>query len=89
MQRGLRVAIAGGGVGGLTAAAALRKVGAAPTVLERATDIRDVQLGGSIHLWPNALRALRHAGVYEAVRASVDDSAIMAVQTFESAQGRF
>jgi len=64
----------GGGVGGLTAAAALLKAGAEPTVLESAAALRKVQVGGSIHLWPNALRALRHVGHYDAVRASVDDA---------------
>jgi len=84
----LRVGIVGGGIGGLTAAAALRRAGAEPTVLERATELRHVQLGGSLHLWPNALRALDWAGLYAPVRASVDEGAIMERQSFNTWDGR-
>src|SRR4051794_40876362 len=88
MKSGLRVGIVGAGVGGLTAAAALRVAGAEPTVLERASDLRHVQVGGSFHLWPNALRALGWAGLYDSVMDSVDVSANLTTQTFETDQGK-
>jgi 2-polyprenyl-6-methoxyphenol hydroxylase-like FAD-dependent oxidoreductase len=87
-MRSLKIGIVGGGIGGLTAAAALRRAGAEPTVLERAADLRHVQLGGSLHLWPNALRALDWAGLYAPVRASVDGGAVMERQFFNTWDGR-
>ena len=84
----LRVGIAGGGIGGLALAITLFGGGAEPVVLERVGDIRRAQLGGSIHLWPNGNRALQAAGVYEAVRASVDDDAVVKRQTWDTWRGR-
>jgi 2-polyprenyl-6-methoxyphenol hydroxylase-like FAD-dependent oxidoreductase len=84
----LRVGIAGGGIGGLALAISLAGAGMDPVVLERVGDIRRAQLGGSIHLWPNGNRALQAAGVYDAVRASVDDDAVVHHQTWETARGR-
>jgi 2-polyprenyl-6-methoxyphenol hydroxylase-like FAD-dependent oxidoreductase len=51
-----RAAIIGGGIGGLTTAIALRKVGFEVNVYERATEIREV--GSGMSLWPNAVRSL-------------------------------
>ena len=51
-----RAAIIGGGIGGLTTALALRKVGFAVDVYERAPELREV--GSGISLWPNAVRSL-------------------------------
>ena len=51
-----RIVIAGGGIGGLTLAAALQASGREVLVLERQDEIRDG--GAGISLWPNALAAL-------------------------------
>ncbi|HWY05247.1 MAG TPA: FAD-dependent monooxygenase [Candidatus Acidoferrales bacterium] len=51
-----RAAIIGGGIGGLTAAIALRKVGFEVDVYERAPELKEV--GSGISLWPNAVRSL-------------------------------
>jgi 2-polyprenyl-6-methoxyphenol hydroxylase-like FAD-dependent oxidoreductase len=51
-----RAAIIGGGIGGLTTAIALRKVGFAVSVYERAPELREV--GSGMSLWPNAVRSL-------------------------------
>jgi 2-polyprenyl-6-methoxyphenol hydroxylase-like FAD-dependent oxidoreductase len=51
-----RAAIIGGGIGGLTTAIALRKVGFAADVYERAPELREV--GSGLSLWPNAVRSL-------------------------------
>lgn len=59
--------VIGGGIGGLTAAAALDRRGWAVTVLERAATLEPV--GAGIGLAPNAQRALDTLGVGDAVRA--------------------
>lgn len=53
----VRIAIIGGGIGGLTTAIALRQFGFAPEVYEQAPVLLDV--GAAIALWPNAMRVLR------------------------------
>ena len=52
----VQIAIIGGGIGGLTAALALRQYGFEPEVFEQAPALLDV--GSAIALWPNALRVL-------------------------------
>jgi salicylate hydroxylase len=65
--------IAGGGVGGLTAALALAKTGQPSLLLERAMAFREV--GAGLQLSPNASRILRELGVLDALmtRAVVTD----------------
>lgn len=65
----LRALVIGGGIGGLTAALALRAIGADVTVYERAASLESVQTGGGIHLWSNALQVLRHIEIESDVRA--------------------
>lgn len=57
----------GGGIGGLAAAAACRKVGFQPLVLERAPTFAAV--GAGISLFPNAIHALDRLGAGFGVRA--------------------
>jgi 2-polyprenyl-6-methoxyphenol hydroxylase-like FAD-dependent oxidoreductase len=64
----MRVVIVGAGIGGLTAAIALRRSGIDAVVLERAPELREV--GAGISLWPNAINAFRRLGVGEAVEAA-------------------
>lgn len=52
----VRIAIVGGGIGGLTAALALRQCGFEPEVFEQAPALLDV--GAAIAIWPNAMRVL-------------------------------
>ena len=59
--------IIGGGIGGLAAAAALRRVGISAAVYERAPEIREV--GAGLSLWSNAVKALRRLGLEDAVLA--------------------
>ncbi|MBT2387282.1 FAD-dependent monooxygenase [Streptomyces sp. ISL-11] len=63
----LRAVVIGGGIGGLTAAAALHHRGWAVTVLERDAALEPV--GAGIALAPNAQRALDTFGAGDAVRA--------------------
>jgi len=51
-----RIAIVGGGIGGLTTAIALARTGATVEVLEQATEL--AALGASLQLGPNAVRLL-------------------------------
>lgn len=61
-----KVCIAGAGIGGLTLAIALRKVGIDAHVYERTAALKPV--GAGLSLMPNAMLALRAIGVDEAVR---------------------
>lgn len=56
-----RVAIVGGGIGGLCAAVALRQSGAEVAVYEQADELREV--GAGLTLWPNAVGVLRRLGL--------------------------
>ncbi|HBB98248.1 MAG TPA: hypothetical protein DC054_22920 [Blastocatellia bacterium] len=62
----MRIAIIGAGIGGLTAALALRQFGFEPQVFEQAPALLDV--GAAILMWPNAMRVLRQLGLADAVR---------------------
>ena len=53
----IEVLIAGGGIGGLATAVALRRKGAEVLVVERERELRDA--GAGLTLWPNAVHALR------------------------------
>lgn len=61
----VRIAIIGGGIGGLTTAIALRQFGFEADVYEQAPILLDV--GAAIALWPNATRVLTHLGLTEQV----------------------
>jgi len=66
MQRtgaGRRAEIAGAGIGGLTAAAALAQRGWSVSVHERAPNLRT--FGAGIYIWSNGLRVLKALGAYE------------------------
>jgi 2-polyprenyl-6-methoxyphenol hydroxylase-like FAD-dependent oxidoreductase len=56
-----KVIIIGGGIGGVTAAIALKRAGMDVTVFERAEELREV--GSGLPLWTNALRALHTIGL--------------------------
>src|SRR6201988_4524174 len=61
MAGSLRIAIVGGGIGGLIAALALRARGLDVKVFEQAEVLREIGAGVSIH--PNAARLLRRIGL--------------------------
>jgi 2-polyprenyl-6-methoxyphenol hydroxylase-like FAD-dependent oxidoreductase len=84
----LRILVAGAGLGGLTAAIALRQSGAEVTVLERAQDLSTVQVGGGIHLWPNGLRPLAALGLLDRVREMVGPSGVMSAAEFRTWRDR-
>lgn len=62
----LRIAVVGGGIGGLAAALSTARAGHHVTVVERAA--RFGEIGAGLQLAPNASRALEELGVLETVR---------------------
>lgn len=56
-----KVVIIGGGIGGLTAAIALKRLGIEVKVFERAAEIREV--GAGLTLWSNGMTAFRSIGL--------------------------
>jgi 2-polyprenyl-6-methoxyphenol hydroxylase-like FAD-dependent oxidoreductase len=62
----MRIAIIGGGIGGLTVALALKQFGFEPQIFEQAPQLLEV--GSAIIIWPNAMRVLHHLGLSELVR---------------------
>src|SRR4051812_36482845 len=60
------VAVVGAGMGGLAAAAALRKIGAEVRVYEQAS--RFARIGAGIQMLPNSMKVLRGLGIEEKLR---------------------
>src|SRR5689334_16869986 len=69
----VRIAIAGGGIGGLTAALALKQFGFAAEVYEQAPALLDV--GAAIAIWPNAMRVLERLGLGALIREHAGEMA--------------
>ena len=63
-----RIAVIGGGIGGLTLALALRQRGLAATVYEQAAQLTEI--GAAVALSANATRELRRLGVLDLVTAA-------------------
>jgi salicylate hydroxylase len=63
-----QILIAGGGIGGMTAALALARAGQQVTLLEKAAE--HAQVGAGLQLGPNAMHALAALGVADAVLAT-------------------
>lgn len=63
----MKAIIVGGGIGGLSAAIALRRPGEEATVFGRTGKLGEIGAGTS--LWANAMKALRKLGLYDAVQA--------------------
>src|SRR5437879_4849969 len=64
-DRPLRIAVIGGGIGGLTAALSLRQAGFEVDVYEQAPEL--THIGGGINMGPNAARVLFRLGLAEAL----------------------
>src|SRR5580765_3482713 len=64
----VKAIIIGGGIGGLSAAIALRRVGIEPAVFEQADQLREV--GAALTIWTDGLNALEVLGVREGTIAA-------------------
>ena len=67
MSKALRIAIVGGGIGGLTLAVALRQRGIEADVYEQAPELAEI--GAAVALSANSTRELRRLGVLDALTA--------------------
>ena len=67
MKRTLRIAVIGGGIGGLTAARALLRRGLEVHVYESSPELKEI--GAGVALGPNAMKALRSLDLEAPVRA--------------------
>ena len=63
--RELDIVIAGAGIGGLTAALALRQAGIEAEVFEQASEVRE--LGVGINMQPHAVKQLAALGLFPAL----------------------
>jgi len=82
MPRAPRIAIIGGGIGGLTAALALERHGAEPIVCEQASVLSEV--GAGINLTPNAIKAFRALGIEAEVEAIGSGSEFQIIRSWKS-----
>src|SRR6516225_8934445 len=82
MTRAPRIAIVGGGVGGLAAALALERRGAEIVVCEQSPALNEI--GAGLNLTPNALMALRALGVEDAVIALGSESDFLTIRSWNS-----
>ena len=62
----MRVALVGGGIGGMTAALALAHFGLEPHVFEQAGKLREI--GAGVGIGPNAVKVLRALGLENALK---------------------
>jgi salicylate hydroxylase len=73
MGKPLRVAVIGGGIGGLTAALALHRRGVDVTVFEQAPELGEV--GAGVMIQPNGARILERLGLGDELTGSAHASA--------------
>jgi salicylate hydroxylase len=77
-----RVAIIGGGIGGLTAARALRQRGIEVAIYESAPELREIGAGVALH--PNAMKVFRSLGLEDDVRAAAGRSEWALTRTWKT-----
>src|SRR6516162_2701110 len=81
MMRVPRIAIVGGGIGGLAAALALERRGFETIVCEQSPALSEI--GAGVNLTPNALMALRALGVEDAVVAAGCESDFLVIRSWK------
>ncbi len=82
MARSPRIAIIGGGIGGLTAAVALRQRGMEVVVFEQASALGDI--GAGIQLGPNAVKTFRALGMEAEIAAIGFESEYQTIRSWRS-----
>ena len=85
MPRAPRIAIVGGGIGGLAAALALERRSAETIVCEQSPALSEI--GAGLNLTPNAIKALRALGVEDKVNAIASGSEFLNIRSWKS--GRY
>jgi salicylate hydroxylase len=85
MPRPPRVAIIGGGIGGLAAALALERRGAEAAVYEQSDTLSEI--GAGLNLTPNAVKALRALGVEQPASAIASETYFLNIRSWRS--GRY
>src|SRR5215472_2233301 len=85
MARPPRIAIIGGGVGGLAAALALERRGAETIVCEQSAALSEI--GAGLNLTPNAIKALRALGLAAEVTAIAAETNLLNIRSWKS--GRY
>ncbi len=80
----LRIAIIGGGIGGLTLALALQQRGLAADVYEQAPQLTEI--GAAVALSANATRELRRLGVLESVAAASTEPTELIYRSWQDGQ---
>jgi len=82
VPRAARVAVIGGGIGGLTATQALRRRGFDVTAYEAAPELKEI--GAGVALGPNAMKALRSLDLEAPVRAVAWESEYQLLRNWRS-----
>ena len=85
MPRPPRIAIIGGGIGGLAAALALERRGAEAVVHEQSGALSEI--GAGLNLTPNAVKALRALGLEQKVQAIAAETDFLNIRSWKS--GRY
>ena len=80
----MRIAIIGAGMGGLTAALALQRLGFEPRVYEQADEL--VEVGAGLTLSPNATCVFRHLGLEERLREVSVEPSHSAVRHYQTGE---
>ena len=75
------ILISGGGIGGMTAAVSMAQAGFEVTLLEAAKQFGDI--GAGVTLSPNAMLALDHIGICEAVASAGIEPSRQRIQHWE------
>jgi salicylate hydroxylase len=82
MPRAPRVAIVGGGIGGLAAALALERRGAETIVCEQSPTLSEI--GAGLNLTPNAIKAMRSLGLEDQVLAIGSGTDFLTIRSWRS-----
>jgi 2-polyprenyl-6-methoxyphenol hydroxylase-like FAD-dependent oxidoreductase len=78
----MRIAIIGGGIGGLSAALALQRFGFRVAVFEQARELREI--GAGVVISPNAMHALNFLGVGERVAQDAGPTELYVVRDYQT-----
>src|ERR1700674_5117972 len=82
MARSPRIAIIGGGIGGLAAALALERRGAETVVCEQSGALSEI--GAGLNLTPNAVKVLRALDLESAVQGIAAETDFLNIRSWKS-----